>query len=320
MSKVTEKNTKAQILDAYEQAMKTIAELKAGKTTTAEVVKAKEVKAVKEAAKQIVEMNILDASIISKYNNLLKTIKMLEAEIEELYGIKREADSLEALINSYKDKTRELETQYKEKVNSLDKEFRIRQESNKAVYQKEVDECVKKIQELKQDYKEEKEKLDKERAREKEEYTYNLNRERAIENDKWLDEKTAREKELAVRESAVTERELEVDELNKKVVAFEDKVTKLELERQEIYDKGVADGTSKAKKEAETSKEFANRAHKAELERKEDIITSLQATVEDYKSANITLQNKLDEAYARIQSMAIEAAKNSGTRVIESVK
>ena len=94
MSKVTEKNTKAQILEAYEQAIQTIAELKAGKTTTAEVVKAKEIKAVKEDAQQVVYMNILDSNIITKYNNLLETIKMLEAEIEELYGIKKEADTL----------------------------------------------------------------------------------------------------------------------------------------------------------------------------------------------------------------------------------
>lgn len=318
MSKVTEKNTKAQILDAYEQAMKTIAELKAGKTTTAEVVKAKEIKAVKEAAQQIVNMNILEPSIVAKYNNLLETIKMLEAEIEELYGIKKEADTLEALINAYKDDERRFKIAKEERLTKANEEYEEKvAANNKKVAELKAD-YDKLLVELKAKYQEEKTKLEKERAREKEEYTYNLNRERAIENDKWEDEKATREKELTNRENAVAERELEVTTKDKALEEAVCEIESLKAEKVSEYNRGFEEGKAKAKKEADTSKVFSDKAHKAELDRKDDKIAALESSLSEARNTNMSLQAKLDEAYARIQSMAIEAAKNSGIRMVES--
>lgn len=109
-----------------------------------------------------------------------------------------------------------------------------------------------------------------------------------------------------------------MEALEKKVTAFEARIAELESERQELYDKGVEDGKAKAKKEAETSKVFSDRAHKAELDRKDDKIAALESSLAETRKANESLQTKLDEAYSRIQSMAIEAAKNSGVRMVEN--
>lgn len=318
MSKVTEKNTKAQILDAYEEAMRTIAELKAGKTTTAEVVKAKEVKAVKESAKQIVEMNILDAGIVAKYNNLLETIKMLEAEIEELYGIKKEADTLEALINAYKDDERKFKIAKEERLAKANEEYEEKVAANNKKIAELKDDYAKLLSDLKAKYQEEKVTLEKERVREKEEYTYNLNRERTIENDKWADEKAQREAALKAKEDAVAERESKVEELEQKIKDLESSKCFLETKIEEVKISSFEEGKAKAKKEADTSKVFSDRAHKAELDRKDDRIAALESALEEARQANKSLQSKLDESYARIQSMAIEAAKNSGVRMVES--
>lgn len=318
MSKVTEKNTKAQILDAYEEAMRTIAELKAGKTTTAEVVKAKEIKAVKESAKQIVEMNILDAGIVAKYNNLLETIKMLEAEIEELYGIKKEADTLEALINAYKDDERKFKIAKEERLAKANEEYEEKVAANNKKIAELKDDYAKLLSDLKAKYQEEKVALEKERAREKEEYTYNLNRERTIENDKWADEKAQREAALKAKEDAIAERESKVEELEQKIKDLESSKCFLETKIEEVKISSFEEGKAKAKKEADTSKVFSDRAHKAELDRKDDRIAALESALEEAREANKSLQSKLDESYARIQSMAIEAAKNSGVRMVES--
>lgn len=318
MSKVTEKNTKAQILDAYEEAMRTIAELKAGKTTTAEVVKAKEVKAVKESAKQIVEMNILDAGIVAKYNNLLETIKMLEAEIEELYGIKKEADTLEALINAYKDDERKFKIAKEERLAKANEEYEEKVAANNKKIAELKDDYAKLLSDLKAKYQEEKVTLEKERVREKEEYTYNLNRERTIENDKWADEKAQREAALKAKEDAIAERESKVEELEQKIKDLESSKCFLETKIEEVKISSFEEGKAKAKKEADTSKIFSDRAHKAELDRKDDRIAALESALEEARQANKSLQSKLDESYARIQSMAIEAAKNSGVRMVES--
>lgn len=318
MSKITAKNTKNEILEAYEKALNEIKSLKEGKTTTAEVVKAKEVKATKQAAKEIVELNILNDDMVGKYNSLISTIEMLEKDIEELYGIKNEADSLEALVNSHKDLSAKLTQEHEDKLANLNKKYEEKRTELIEDLDKMKKENMETLEALRLATKEEKAKLDKERAREKEEYTYNLNRERAIENDKWFDEKTTRERLLAAREENVAERELEIDRLEEKVSALESKIDDLTDEKQEMYNKGFEEGKIKAKKEAETAKIFSDRAHKSELDRKEDVIESLRQSNEELRRSNDMLQSKLDASYDRIQSMSMEVAKNSGTRIVES--
>lgn len=314
MSKVTEKNTKAQILEAYEQAIQTIAELKAGKTTTAEVVKAKEIKAVKEDAQQVVDMNILDSNIITKYNNLLETIKMLEAEIEELYGIKKEADTLEALINAYKDKQRELENKYNERINTIDNELEIRRKANKDVLNKEVEENTKEVTKLKQAFKEQKEKLEKERAREREEYTYNLNRERSIENDKWADEKAEREKELSVREKAAENKIQEAEEVLAETEELRELVVDLKKEIEESYKNGLEEGKKKAATSHAIEVNHLKKEHEWALSKARGENESLSQQLHSEKMSHADTKHKLDEAYAQITNTAMAVA-NAGVKV-----
>lgn len=98
MAKVTEKNTKKEILEALREVEAKLAERRAAVTTTADTVKAAEVVNKKATAKEIIEMNILNDEITNKYNDLLSTIDVLTKEIEELHEIKVGLDTLEALL------------------------------------------------------------------------------------------------------------------------------------------------------------------------------------------------------------------------------
>lgn len=315
---VSEKNTKAQILDAYQEVIQELNSLKEAKKTTADVVKEKKVKETKEAAKEVVGLGILNDDVVAKYNALMETKEMLEKEIEELYGIKAEVNSLEALINTRKDmetalvekyakKEKELEESYKEKAEELANNINSARMDN-----------AKELTALKESFKEAKADLERDRKREEEQYNYDLERKRAKEDDEWADIKANREKELAVKEIEVKEREIEAEKAIAAKETLEKEIELLNNKVEEVRTTAFEEGKAKAKKEADTAKVFSDRAHKADLERKDDRIATLEAALEESKKAHESDKAKLDAAYTRIQEMAIEAAKNSGVRMVES--
>lgn len=321
MTKVTSKNTKDQILEAYNTAQEEIKRLKEGKTTTAEIVKAKEIKEVKENAKEIIDLGILNDDVKDKYTALLKTVDLLEKEIEELYSIKKEADSLEALINANKDKDRELDIKYAAKVNEINDDL-IAKKTEVDKKTKEMNADFEKIKTtLQADFQEEKAKLVKERAREKEEFEYKLKRDRAIEDDKWEDEKAARERALAERELVVAEKEAAVDELNITVESLKALLVTMETENKEKVDAAFKDGKDKAGREYGIQKSMIEKEANWNKEKLEEKVKSLEEALESEKVAHKVTAGKLDAAYVQIQDIATKTVQASGSvRIVESSK
>ena len=318
MAKMTTKNTKNEILEAYESVLNQLAEAKAGKTTTAEVVKAKEIKATKEAAKEIVGLNILNDEMTKKYESLISTIEMLEKDIEELYGIKAEADSLEALINAHKDKEKELDAKHNERLAKLNAQYEEKAEANKREDERIKADLKKLLEEARAKYNEETAKLNKDRAREKEEYTYNLKRERAIENDKWADEKATREKELADKELEIAKREVAASTALSNQAQLEAEIESLKAETKAQYAQGVKDGEAQAEKVTAIKIAKANQECEFKVNVAESKVESLTAANAKLEAQNAELQAKLDAASTRVQEMAIKVAENSGARIIET--
>ena len=116
MSKITMKSTKQEIMEAYEEAMKKIAETEAGKDDPVAAAKVENDKKIIESADTVAEGSILNPAIISQYNDLKTAIQMKKEELNNLYGIEVEANSLVAIINAHKDKDTELKDSFKEFV------------------------------------------------------------------------------------------------------------------------------------------------------------------------------------------------------------
>ncbi len=318
MSKVTEKNTKKEIMEYVKELEMKLSEKANSRKTTEDVKRETRVKEIKESAAKLIATGIVNEKTEAQYNNLLETIKLLEIELKEVYEIQRTANTLEALLITYQDKKESLEKTYQEKLLKATEEYHKKcDEFDIKLKQIQINHD-KLIAELREQFREEKQKLEKDRAREKEEYAYNLSRERNIENDKWEDEKAQREAILSNRESEITQREAKVDELNDRITTYELRIDKLEKEKVSEYERGYEEGKVKAKKEAETSKIFSDKAHKTELERKDDLIESLKQSKIELKNEKDELQAKLDEAYIRIQNIAIETAKNPSVRMVET--
>lgn len=304
---ITEKSTKAQILKAYEEAM---AQLKAvSRTTVADEQEAKRVTGVVANAEAIVEMGILNPEITAQYKDLQEAIKLAKAELEELFNIKAEALSLEAIVNAKTDKVAELDAQIKDKeaehkarITAVDTEFDIIVNN----INKEIDERRKA--------------LEKERRREQEEYAYNLKRERQKENDAWEDEKAEREKELALREEAVEAREDAMRLQEKDIVILKNQVAEIPARIAQEVDKAVSEAKSKFEKSKAIEKSHMTREHEWQVQSLEDKIATLQAQVKSEAEARQLAEAKLENAYTQMRELATTTVQSSAVKVIETQK
>ena len=312
MSKITMKSTKQEIMEAYEEAMKKIAESESGKDDPVAAAKAENDKKIIESAQMIVEDNILNPVIIERYENLKTAIEMKNKELQELYGIETKANSLVAMINAYKDKEIELKDKYNARTKELDDEFTKKESILKdeiASLEKSKEDLINKIQ---NESNELTKSLNKKHKREEEEYEYNLKRSRKVENDRWEDEKAAREKELTEREAAVKADESELADRTSYIEELEKKVEEIPELIQDAKDKAFAEGKAKADK----SNAFEVRALKQQNDYNtqilDDKVDRLYSEVDSLKAEKANLQAKLDDAYAQMRELAAETVKSTG--------
>lgn len=320
MAKVTEKNTKKEILEALREAEEKLAAVREANTTTADVVRVKEVEAKKADAKQIVEMNILNDDITAKYKNLLDTVDMLEREIQELHEVKAGLDTLEALVIVQNNTKANFEAEMAEKKATFDKTMQERKAEEEASIETLKAKYSKLMDELREEYHELKKELEKTRKREIEEYEYKLKRERAIENDKWADEKAAREKELAARESAVTAREEALDEIDATVNSLKAELEATKNEAKESIAVALKEGEAKAEKTCAIKIAAVKKDAEWQEQISQNEIKSLKAALVAKEQEAMELRGKLDNAYTRIQEMAIEQSKAATPRLVETAK
>ena len=312
MSKITMKSTKQEIMEAYEEAMKKIAESESGKDDPVAAAKAENDNKIIESAQMIVEDNILNPVIIERYENLKTAIEMKNKELQELYGIETKANSLVAMINAYKDKEIELKDKYNARTKELDDEFTKKESILKdeiASLEKSKEDLINKIQNESDELIKS---LNKKHKREEEEYEYNLKRSRKVENDRWEDEKAAREKELTEREAAVKADEAELADRTSYIEELEKKVEEIPELIQDAKDKAFAEGKAKADK----SNAFEVRALKQQNDYNtqilEDKVDRLYSEVDSLKAEKANLQAKLDDAYAQMRELAAETVKSTG--------
>lgn len=298
MSNVTIKDTKQVIFEAYQEAVSALKAARDSKFDPNTIKKEKADKETIKKAESIVEMNILNEEIVSKYDSLKEAIALKEDELREYYGIERDIDTILALVEAKKAIEAKMDCDYAVAENEWEN----------------------KIADLKSNYKTTEEDLRKERKREIEEYNYNLKRARQLENDKWEDEKNEREAELtskevevAARERAVKETEVEFLELTEKVAEIPNLIAKAVEEAKDAVksecDRKHAIEKSVIKREVELDKTLLEK----ELE-------AAKAAIARLEEENKSLANKLEVAQDRVQTIATETVKASQPRVMSNDK
>lgn len=312
MGNITMKSTKQEIMDAYLAAKKTLDEQASMKDDPVATAKAEQEAQIIASAEVTVNEDILNPAIIEKYKKLNAAIELKTKELNNLYGIEFEANSLVAIINAHKDKISEIETNYKQKTELLQKEYN----QKKA----ELDEDIANLKLEKQNIldsinteaNEARAEVAKKRAREEEEYTYNRDRQRKIEENEWNDKKEEEEKELEKRVAEVTKREEALTDQSDYIIELEGKVNSIPT----LVEEAKAEGVKQGKADADKSNAFEVRALKKENEYNtnllNDKIERLTSDLENVKSEKADLQARLDDAYTRMNELAMKTTEATG--------
>jgi len=317
-------NTKKEMLDAYNALLKQLqekreAELKPEKRI--EEKKKREVVEVAEALSSegvVKEIGNLKLEIgkmlthisdgleeeVSKFNQIKKAIEIKDEEVKELYEIERSAETLAALIEAQNQKRQEFESDMDARKQELTQEIQaMREDWGKEKKRHEAEIKERDAAEAKR------------REREKEEYGYSFKREQQLAKDKFEDEKAKMEKgdsaekeqmekELTEREKAVAEREEELGELQKKVIAFP-------KEMENAVNKAVKETTEKITLEAKNKAELIRKEFDGERNVLTTRIESLEKTVKEQRVQISNLSEQLEKAYQKVQDIAIKSVEGS---------
>lgn len=302
MGKITEKSTKAQIMDAYTQALAELEKLKAMSDSPVENAKKEALEASMQNAEVAASNEVFSDTIVKQYNDLKIAIDEYQKELEGLYGIKAEADGLAAAINAHRAKVAEMNDEYKQKKADLD--AKLAQKTAEVEEKKEYNADI-----------------SKKRNREKDEYDYNLKMDRKADADTWAEEKEKREAEIQAKDDAVTERE-------EAIAAKEEEIQAMKAEIEAFPDKlaeAKEDAAKEAKAKADKSFAFEKRALESEKKHAEEMadarIKNLESQVEALTQSNAELSNKLDAAYAQMKDMATATVQAGATvKVVSSDK
>lgn len=325
MTKMTDKHTKAQILEAYYKLLENFNENASLKhDPAADVLAKKTTDTLSSAAKtveQSVEHQITElqktmqsvlinlsgsfADKVKEYSTVEEAIAIKKAELKEVHDIEVQAFSLAALVNTHKE---------------LADQFNVESEETRNRFNAELSEIKNEIfnaKELhKKELQEEKGRLEVERKREQEEYNYNFERTKQKNEDdlndylkserKTFEEEVRQvEKEQLIRENEINEREEDISIREEKIGEFEAKIAELPLIEAKLKEDIEASIKAQYDKTAAIKENAIKKHYESDARVLQSQLDSLQAQFESERTKNSELSEKLDTAYEKIQAMAI---------------
>jgi len=297
-SDISLKNTKQEILDAYEQAIFELnqkdkqAILPVASSPLASS-KNPIIKTPEELIAQFgdirINLNKILGNLVDELTNqteALSSVKTLlgdsQKELEESYKIKQTATTLQNLLAIYEQKKLESEDEIK-KLES---------------------ENTKEREALEKAHLEYKQELEKQRKREQEEYNYNLKLGRQKELDEYNKQKEAKEIELKNRELEISKNEQELVNLRKLVTDLEEK---LETETIKVKEQTRLETI----KELETSFNLERKDTEREKQLAELTISNLQKNIVSQEAEIIELKKQLVQATSQVKDIAVKVIESN---------
>ena len=319
---VTEKNTKAEILKAYETLLKGV------QTAKAEIPKqVQEEKQRKETLDKVAKIsgegivksitalksdlsNSLDEILRSLSDEFIKleeiraAISLEKKSLEDLYSLSANTDSLAAMLLAQKEKKENFDKEMKQKEETFDNEMTSKKE------QWEIEKAKQKAEE-----KEYTDELTKRRKREEDEYAYNLKIHRQKEQDEYDSKKMLLEKELADKKIQF-EQEVSSREMNLKNAEAElAELRKNNAEFPAKLEKALKDKETEVSKQLQTKYGFdiqlMQNQSESDIRLKDQIINSLQEKIKEQQVQLKENTDKANRAEANVKDIAVKAIENA---------
>ena len=315
---ISTKNTKNEILDAYYELLEQIKQSKKSNKQEEKII-ADRKSTVSEAAKNSADDFIqglanlkliinksfkdLEDQLLAenqKLTNLQQAINICNQEIEELYEIKVNANTLAALLLAQKEKTANFEKTMKERSLALEQEI----QEKRANWKKEQEEFELATKEQ--------ENLSKKlRAREEEEYAYKRNLIRAKEQNQYLEEKQLLEKELTEKRQTLEQefkaREEKLSNAEQELLMLKDKVQNFAAEKQQIILETENNIAQKLTSKYEYEAKLAQTKVEGEIKVYKQIIANLETKVDSLETQIVQITERANQANLQVQDIAIKA-------------
>ncbi|MDR0515342.1 MAG: hypothetical protein LBG81_09350 [Coriobacteriaceae bacterium] len=299
---VTLKNTKAEILDALNAALAREVAAKQNKPNPVVEEKKKTEAKVVEATKAAVQEEVFSERLIKKFNDLELAIRIEESRLTELYGVEKELQSLTLAVNAGKDEIERIEA---------DKKLQLA-DSQAAIMALKAD-YAQKSEDLKAEYEGAAKALKIQRDREAEEYSYQLKRDRTLENNRWADEKAKREADLAEKEKKAEQILQEAEEKAAYLSELEQKVAGIP----ELIDKereaAVRFATGELNRDFEYKSALLEKDYTNKVAQLEFQVEALTQEVKKASAFSDSLQAKLDKAYSELRELAEKTVETNGS-------
>jgi len=338
------KSTKNEILAAYEELLAKVKDQKSDQpkqiqeeTRKKEVV----VKASENSTEGIVngiaslklgvakELDKLSEQLTAEYKKLEQiqlAINLEKKNLQELYEVTANADSLAAMLLAQKEKKAqfeaemtlkkaELEEKMKTESSNFDEKISTEKESFETAMKAQKEQWKLDQAKWNEQQKELKDSTEKQRKREEEDYLYNLKLTRKKETDLYdekkaklekdlIEKKAAFEKEISEREAKVNAAEAELNELRAKASGFPKELEKAIT----TTEKAVAE---KLTMQFSFEKQLTAKQTEGELKLREQTITTLQSKIKDLEAANKELSGKSITAENTVKDIAIKAIESA---------
>lgn len=317
--KVSARNTKSEILDAYKELMASVKQKKEEpRVVQQRQIEEEKVKKAEDLSADAIIQRIADlkthisgtldkleekmTGAYKEFANLREAIDIEKKNLEDLYQVSYNAHSLVTLMLAQEKQKEEFEQEVEEKRRAWkEEEERMNKEMNEF-----------------------KENLNKKREREKEEYDYNLKIARKKDQDAYEEKRNLQEKELLEKraqfEKEITEREA----LLKKAEAELAELRKRNEEFPEILNKekerAIKETEAKLKQEYSYDKQLTENSSVAEIKLKDQTIESLKLKIRDQENLIKELTSKVKLSEESVQKIAIKALDSSGRERFISIE
>lgn len=292
---VTEKNTKGEILKAYQGLLEQITSpeevdstprsekviLDSAKNETIEKI-VNDLSQLKLSANQTI--NVLSEKLTQeaeRLSDIRKAIDISEQELEEIHNIKARAGILQRMVEIQKQQESEFSAQMNKQHTEWEDE------------QKEYEQTLK-----------------RERTREEEEYAYQLSTKKRRDSEQLSEERKNWEKEKQVRQQVEKEQEVELTSLREQVTQFPKRLEK-------AIEDAVRTAVEQAKKEAQIDKNFAKQESENRTQLAQMQVNSLESTVTAQKSKIEALERQLADATKQIKDIAVTVINSSQRETLE---
>ena len=332
-NKINQRNTKNEILEAYDELTKERLELKsqvdklvkASNSVKADNFKTVDKTPVTQYSKVQQKMNFtieslakiqlgfgsaaneLSEQLTTKASRLTEIKQIVEEQLEQLqqlHDLEIADDTLDNLIQSYEENNSAYQEEFEQVSQTLNQEI----QELKEAWQKEQEEYQRNI-------KERNENLNKNRQRDTSTYKYDLERERNIEVDEYeqqqkelyrdLDEfQQETEKQWNEREKTISEQEKIFDELKVRVEAFPQ-------QKEAAIRKAIEEGKGIAHYQAKIKANLLGKEVEGQKAYYEQRIQSLEQTITNQETRVQSLSKQLDSALKQVQDLAVKAIEGS---------